>query len=104
RPSEVGQWIKNGRSTTRATIVKNKDELVDHWWRWWSSLAPSWRKKDSKGRPAIGKEAGDWGKLVHPGANGMLTVLLPLVWWKLGEDEESSSESWRAAVHDVAWV
>ncbi|KAJ7880239.1 hypothetical protein B0H14DRAFT_3434497 [Mycena olivaceomarginata] len=42
--------------------------------------------------------------LGHPGGNGMLTVLLPLVWWRRGEVKEVASEEWVAAVRDVAWV
>ncbi|KAJ6480693.1 hypothetical protein C8R47DRAFT_982738 [Mycena vitilis] len=105
RPSEVGQWIKNGRPVTRETVVAKHEVLVGKWWDWYSSLSPSWRKKDEAGRPVIdeGAAAGDWGVLVHPGANGMLTVLLPLAWWRQGE-EGAPSEDWLAAVRDVAWV
>lgn len=107
RPAEVGQWIKYGRSTTRATIVEDQEKLVKKWWEWWISLAPAWHKKDDTGRPTIGQESGDWGALIHPGTNGMLTVLLPLVWWKLGEEGEEgdvASDDWVTAVRDVSWV
>jgi hypothetical protein len=77
---------------------------VRKWWDWWNSLAPTWRKKDEAGRPTIGQETGDWGVLVHPGANGILTVLLPLVWWRLGEEASVASDGWTAAVRDVSWV
>ncbi|KAJ7840491.1 hypothetical protein B0H14DRAFT_2314042, partial [Mycena olivaceomarginata] len=104
RPAEVAQWIKYGQSTTREIQVENHEKLVKKWWEWWTSLAPEWRKKDENGRPAIGDEGGDWGALGHPGGNGMLTVLLPLVWWRRGEVKEVASEEWVAAVRDVAWV
>jgi hypothetical protein len=78
--------------------------LVSKWWDWWTSLAPAWRKKDETGHPTIGEEKGDWGSLVHPGANGMLTVLLPLTWWRLGEEGNVASDGWVAAVRDVLWV
>ncbi|KAJ6447498.1 hypothetical protein C8R47DRAFT_919700, partial [Mycena vitilis] len=104
RPSEVAQWIKHKRSVTREVKVESQDELVDKWWEWYNFLSPSWRKKDDRGRPMIVDGAsGDWGSLVHPGANGILTVLLPLVWWRQGE-EGLPSEDWLAAVRDVAWA
>ncbi|KAJ7801520.1 hypothetical protein B0H14DRAFT_2156754, partial [Mycena olivaceomarginata] len=104
RPIEVAQWIKYGRSTTRETQVESHEKLVEKWWEWWASLAPEWRKKDEEGRPAIGEETGDWGALAHPGGNGMLTVLLPLLWWRQGETSEVASEDWATTVRDVAWV
>jgi hypothetical protein len=104
RPAEVGQWIKYGQSTMRETEVKDHGKLATQWWEWWTSLAPEWHERDEKGRPKIGEETGEWGALAHPGANGVLTVLLPLVWWRQGEASELASEEWAVAVHDVAWV
>jgi hypothetical protein len=31
-------------------------------------------------------------------------VLLPLVWWRRGEQSEGPSEEWATAVRDVRWV
>ncbi|KAF8145478.1 hypothetical protein K438DRAFT_1629980, partial [Mycena galopus ATCC 62051] len=104
RPVEVGQWIKYGRSTTRPMLIGNHEELVSKWWGWWSSLALEWREKDESGRPRVGGEIGEWGTLAHPGGNRVLTVLLPLVWWREGKKSEVASEDWLAAVHDVLWV
>ncbi|KAJ7899866.1 hypothetical protein B0H13DRAFT_1883584 [Mycena leptocephala] len=87
RPAEVGQWIKYSCSTTRATQVEDQDKL-----------------KDEAGRPTIGQETSDWGVLVHPGANSILTVLLPLVWWRLEEEVSIASYSWAAAMRDMSWV
>ncbi|KAJ7808076.1 hypothetical protein B0H14DRAFT_2251185, partial [Mycena olivaceomarginata] len=106
RPEEVHQWLKNACSTTKKVIVKSHEKLVKDWWNWWSALAPAWREKDRAGRPKIveGSEKGEWGELIHPGANGMLMVLLPLVWWREGEPGNAASEIWLAAVRDVSWV
>jgi hypothetical protein len=84
--------------------VESQEKLVEKWWQWWASLASEWRKKDEEGRPAIGEETGDWGVLAHLGGNGMLMVLLLLVWWRQGETIEVASEDWVTAVCDVAWV
>ncbi|KAJ7825747.1 hypothetical protein B0H14DRAFT_2164473, partial [Mycena olivaceomarginata] len=84
--------------------VRPEEKLVKDWWKWWGCLAPAWRDKDENGVLKTGETKGEWGPLVHPGANGMLTVLLPLVWWKEGEPADMESESWLAAVCDVLWV
>jgi hypothetical protein len=84
--------------------VKSHEKLVKDWWNWWSALAPAWREKDGVGRPKIGEENGEWGDLIHPGANGLLMVLLPLVWWREGEPGNAAGEDWLSAVRDVSWV
>ncbi|KAJ6550937.1 hypothetical protein B0H10DRAFT_1850008, partial [Mycena sp. CBHHK59/15] len=104
RPVEVGDWIKNGWSTTRETEVKNLETLKAHWWMWWTALCPTWRKQDEHQWPLTGEELGSWGILVHPGQNGMLIVLLPLLWWRIKEGGDVASDSWLRAVRDVTWV
>ncbi|KAJ7846844.1 hypothetical protein B0H14DRAFT_2357400 [Mycena olivaceomarginata] len=104
RPAEVGQWIKYGRSMTRETQVEDQGMLKTKWWEWWTSLAPEWRDKDASGRLRIGETTGEWGSLAHPGANGILMVLLPLVWWRRAEGSERATDEWVATVRDVGWV
>ncbi|KAJ7895482.1 hypothetical protein B0H14DRAFT_2273429, partial [Mycena olivaceomarginata] len=98
RPAEVGQWIKYGRSTTRETQVEDHRKLSTQWWEWWTSLAPEWREKDKSGKLKIGENTGEWGTLAHPGANRILTVLLPLVWWRRAERSELVTDEWVTAV------
>ncbi|KAJ7459207.1 hypothetical protein FB451DRAFT_1405848 [Mycena latifolia] len=78
RPAEVGEWIKYRRSTTREIKIKDFEAFRALWWK--------------------------WGALVHPGANGMGIVLLPLVWWRQAEQGDVASDSWLHAVRDVAWA
>ncbi|KAJ7866592.1 hypothetical protein B0H14DRAFT_2268603, partial [Mycena olivaceomarginata] len=104
RPAEVGQWIKYGRSTTKETKVEDHRKLSTQWGKWWTSLAPEWREKDASGQLKIGGDVGEWGTLAHPGANGILTVLLPLVWWRRAEGSELATDEWVTAVRDVRWV
>ncbi|KAJ7671037.1 hypothetical protein B0H17DRAFT_1245297 [Mycena rosella] len=95
RPAEVGQWIKYRRSTTRETKIDKLEVLSAKWWKWWSALAPTWRKKDDEGLPVTEERVGgDWGVLVHPGANGMAVVLWPLTWWRKKEGSGVASDSW----------
>ncbi|KAF8210704.1 hypothetical protein K438DRAFT_1450183, partial [Mycena galopus ATCC 62051] len=99
RPAAVHKWSKYGRSPKKAPeLDPNFDE---RWWEWWGNLLPPWRQRNSKGLPEPGKQ-GPWGVLIHPGANGMLIVLLALAWWR--GSEALASESWVAAVKDVGWV
>jgi hypothetical protein len=80
----------------------NSTEYGKTWWGWWGFLAPAWRAKDEEGRPVIRNE-GDWGALIHPGGNGILVVILALLWWREAENGHVS-DSWHKAVVDVEWV
>ncbi|KAJ7260022.1 hypothetical protein B0H12DRAFT_1014217, partial [Mycena haematopus] len=99
RPSAVHKWSKYGRNPQKAPVLD--DNFPECWWGWWSALAPTWRPRNSAGHPEAGSQ-GPWGALVHPGANGMLMVLLALAWWR--DSEATASESWMEALKDVGWV
>ena len=45
----------------------------------------------------------DWSKLECPGKNGLLIVLLSLVWWR-EIATATTLEDWHAAAADVGWV
>ncbi|KAH9900717.1 hypothetical protein C8Q73DRAFT_637162 [Cubamyces lactineus] len=103
RPGEVGHWLRVlRRNLQRPLPISNVKGYGESWWKWWSALQPSWRICNERGRPVPGG-IGDWGALVAPGKNGLLIVLLSLVWWR---DAESNStlEDWLAGVADVRWV
>ncbi|TFK79716.1 hypothetical protein K466DRAFT_605927 [Polyporus arcularius HHB13444] len=85
---------------------------------WWTVLERSYDFKSGKGfavehrppqighwmrvqRPPTGGE-GDWQNLMVPGQNGLMMVILSLVWWK--EVAETTQAAWEAAVKDVSWV
>ncbi|KAI0692694.1 hypothetical protein C8T65DRAFT_586407 [Cerioporus squamosus] len=103
RPTAIANWMRLDRRV-HAKIPKLPpvEEYAASWWAWWLSLQPEWRAMDSAGRPLRSGE-GPWDDLVQPGQNGMLLVLLSLVWWH-GLVSESSRGDWDAAVRDVAWV
>ncbi|KAJ7507644.1 hypothetical protein B0H11DRAFT_1704936 [Mycena galericulata] len=100
RPAAIGAWTKSGRRPTKPPPL-DVEKFEKEWWAWWTALAPDWRQKDEKGRLVEGGE-GEWGVLVHPGANGVLMVLLGLAWWR--DKEEVATASWLAAVADARWV
>ncbi|KAJ7429418.1 hypothetical protein B0H11DRAFT_1768087 [Mycena galericulata] len=101
RPLAVGAWTKSGRQKNKPPAFV-LDKFVKDWGAWWTALGPDWREKDTEGR-LLQRGHGPWGGLVHPGANGILMVLLGLAWWR---DKEwmAASETWEAAVRDVGWV
>ncbi|KAJ7429151.1 hypothetical protein B0H11DRAFT_1614496, partial [Mycena galericulata] len=100
RPVAAHAWTKGGRRPNKPPVFDLKTFITD-WWAWWGALAPAWRARDALGHPKPGND-GPWGILVHPGANGLLMVLLALAWWR--NEEELASEGWLAAVQDVGWV
>ncbi|KAJ7469894.1 hypothetical protein B0H11DRAFT_1722909, partial [Mycena galericulata] len=101
RPAAIHAWTKGGRRPNKPPPLAVESFEKD-WWAWWSGMAPAWRMKNAEGRPLQGG-TGEWGSLKHPGANGLLMVMLGLAWWR-EKEEEVASTSWMAAVTDVAWV
>ncbi|TFK85716.1 hypothetical protein K466DRAFT_438882, partial [Polyporus arcularius HHB13444] len=104
RPEEVGNWMRlDRRKLQKIPAMKCTKTYVEGWWSWWTQLQPSWRQHDLEGHPILdGTIAGAWGKdLCRPGNNGVLLLLLSLVWWK---EAASDIGRWDLAVHDVAWV
>ncbi|KAJ7920717.1 hypothetical protein B0H13DRAFT_1605096, partial [Mycena leptocephala] len=95
RPKAVHLWTKSGRNPKKPPSLQA--DFTEHWWAWWSALALPGGSETAR----LGNE-GPWGELVHPGANGILMVLLALAWWR--EEETTPSMSWLAAVKDVGWV
>ncbi len=103
RPTAIADWMRLDRRVhAKVPKLPPVEEYAASWWAWWISLQPEWRAMDSAGRPLRNGE-GPWDDLVQPGQNGMLLVLLSLVWWH-GIAPESSRGDWDAAVRDVAWV
>ncbi|TFK77909.1 hypothetical protein K466DRAFT_439041, partial [Polyporus arcularius HHB13444] len=78
------------------------DKYAASWWTWWTSLQPEWCAMDSNNWPVMCGE-GPWDALVQPGQNGMLLVLVSLVWWH-GILTDESCREWDAAVREVGWV
>ncbi|KAJ7758851.1 hypothetical protein DFH07DRAFT_958252 [Mycena maculata] len=88
RPKQVGVWVKYARKGTPP--IANGAEFVDAWESWWRSLNPEWRLADG-------------GRMV-PGANGFLSVLACLKWWKMEVKLAGAEARWATAVADVTWV
>ncbi|KAI0683219.1 hypothetical protein C8T65DRAFT_560714, partial [Cerioporus squamosus] len=104
RPAIVKDWLQRGRKYHERPPIDDEEAYVSSWWTWWMALQPEWRERNVHGRPvqtAVAKE--DWDKLSCPGQNGLLMVLLTLLWWR--EVASSATESdWTNGARDVAWV
>ncbi|KAJ7655774.1 hypothetical protein DFH06DRAFT_992196 [Mycena polygramma] len=116
RPSQVGEWIRDGRGLRDGRGKDRPQDIVDlgsfesEWWTWWTALQPSWRGA-WRGRRKAGvaqtlPEGADWGKLSSSGQNGVLSVVATLYWWACAEKEKAvgPSAGWIEAVGDVTWV
>ncbi|KAE9388100.1 hypothetical protein BT96DRAFT_836762, partial [Gymnopus androsaceus JB14] len=108
RPSIVGWWAQNAKTTSRMPqdkIFGNLLAFEGNWWKWWSAMNPGWRERDAEGRIVVGGEGeGDFAILQKPGACGMLSVLMCLLWWHEHLEAGEDISSWEAAVEDAGWV
>lgn len=100
----LGDWVAGGRTRGRRLVLEKVmlPKFVKEWNGWWSSLQPDWRKKHrgSYTRDVIG---GDFDMLAIAGANGMLSVVATLSWWRSAASGKAM-EQWLMAVEDVEWV
>ncbi|KAK0429659.1 hypothetical protein EV421DRAFT_1722942 [Armillaria borealis] len=114
RPAEVGNWLKRGRHVEYVPELGRKDlkSLGDSWWVWWKALQLDWRGVSGvDGCLHTDHQIGDgeWEHLWHPGANGLMTVIICLKWWgelitKHYGMGSLRMRSWETAVEDVLWV
>ncbi|KAJ7168097.1 hypothetical protein C8R43DRAFT_853617, partial [Mycena crocata] len=96
RPAEIHNWIKCARKGTPK--IGNTVAFVSTWADWWRAINPTWRVVDGE---LVKVVKGSWEVMRVPGANGFLSVLVALKWWRelTGETGE-----WSAAIRDVTWV
>ncbi|KAF8171736.1 hypothetical protein K438DRAFT_1773036 [Mycena galopus ATCC 62051] len=100
RPEEIQIWIKCARATTPK--LKDIDRFVEEWQEWWKTLNPEWRTMcDEVSDGLIRDEEASLEGLRKPGANGFLSVLIGLKWWR---DAQGAMREWVAALDDVTWV
>ncbi|KAJ7650268.1 hypothetical protein FB45DRAFT_732160 [Roridomyces roridus] len=101
RPPQVAQWIKVARKTT--PVIKDVALFQSQWRAWWDGLQPEWRGNSANGESGWSdKTKADWGVLVVPGINGLLSVVSTLYWWGCAEKAAGElSEDWGMAVEEV---
>ena len=99
RPLEIAVWMKNGRHWQDADII-DVDTFGRRWWAWWNLLQPKSRIGDEDS-PQLPTSEMDWSGLRKPGKNGFLLIIISLVWWGKGSNQD---EQWIKAVTDVTAV
>ncbi|KAJ7642534.1 hypothetical protein B0H17DRAFT_1148793 [Mycena rosella] len=117
RPKQVKAWIARARAWEKGMDLgvlgerKRKSTFIGSWWVYWTSLQPEERLggEEKLSRP----EMADWEAMskLH-GKNGLLQVMLTLLWWGdcAGDETEDDKnvptlrEVWLEAVGDVEWV
>ncbi|KAJ7173537.1 hypothetical protein C8R46DRAFT_870792, partial [Mycena filopes] len=86
RPQAVTDWVRDGRGrTVEIRQIGDVAKFGDEWWGWWRALQPKWRAHRDGERPEEPAGNTDWGKLVVPGQNGLLSVVAALYWWRVAE-------------------
>ncbi|KAF8999721.1 hypothetical protein BDZ89DRAFT_1147582 [Hymenopellis radicata] len=111
RPLEVGKWFKTHRQWQTPQVLKSVDNFVSGWWAWWKAMQPSGRRgpEDTLLRP---KDFSWDGLESKVGRNGLVLVLLTLLWWGEAVFLSSSEQDdvarhrvdWALAVDDVTWA
>jgi hypothetical protein len=75
--------------------------LAEQWWLWWGGLQPDGREDCF----LQSKDQLCWDDLNVAGINGIVSVVVSLLWWgmKVSEDEVAV-KGWQSAIDDVCWV
>ncbi|KAK0491760.1 hypothetical protein EDD18DRAFT_1080458 [Armillaria luteobubalina] len=98
RPAVLTIWLSNRRYNVYPGIPATfSTELL----MWWNTLQPQWRRSDTGPLP-LKDYSGALGKALRKdGPNGIITVLIGLMWWGQGSLSTKEAALWRAMVADV---
>ncbi|KAJ7886984.1 hypothetical protein B0H13DRAFT_1627685 [Mycena leptocephala] len=99
RPEQVSTWISKNLRGKRGLEPRVTDPraYAAQWQRWWDSLQPSWREKETDGRwsiEAYGEAGREWGPLYQWGVNGTLSILASLYFWVV-RFPAANNQSWK---------
>lgn len=99
RPSEIAVWMKNGRHW-KEVVIADIEKFRQRWWAWWHSLQPESRVCDDITLIPASPDS-DWSSLSKPGRNGFLLIMVSLMWWGKGSNQDGP---WIHAVAEVTAV
>jgi hypothetical protein len=102
-PPEVSQWIAHAHQVQYSPIIRNVDIFELQWWVWWTKCQPSWCIGDLRAiADFIVPINADWGIIKWGGLNGLLSVLIALIFWR--DSISNDCPNWNHAVDDVLHV
>ncbi|KAJ7061134.1 hypothetical protein C8F01DRAFT_987627 [Mycena amicta] len=107
RPKQIGEWVNSGRKAdVKYRNVGNEATFGGNWWTWWVTMQPAWRELVDGTPKREMDEGANWGGMVVPGKNGMLSVIAGLYWWGYSMRRQCVRlwARWKDAVRDVVWV
>lgn len=100
RPKELLEWINKDRPLEHIEIGKPAEFGV-RWCAWWESLQPDERSNMTTEGLLEPHVDMTWWTVQKPGKNGLLLVMMSLVWWGWAGRQ---SKTWKVAVRDVVAV
>lgn len=103
RPDVVDMWIARARSTTWRPAMSDVSEYAQTFTAWWTNLQPEWRVVGGKMQETLLE--GDWSVLIHPGLNGIHSVIAALFYWGVeAKKDPKCNRTWAITTENVAAV
>ena len=107
RPDVVRAWLRGGRKFNAPPVINNLPSYTKAWWAWWAQLQPDSRKESVGNRTPVHDSlpsGENWAQTYVGGPNGMLIVVLTLMWWSGKLEGKTDNKELIVAVNDVKWV
>jgi hypothetical protein len=101
RPKDFKIWFCGGHKNFTPRDLRT---FVASMKKWWSSIQPVDRARDAHGLFKHDSEDIDWSRLHRAGRNGMYLVVVGLMWWREGLENDMGLDAWFVMVEDVTWV
>ncbi|KAK0493684.1 hypothetical protein EDD18DRAFT_1053314, partial [Armillaria luteobubalina] len=78
RPSSLTTWLQNRRYNVYPQLPAS---FSAEFLAWWNALQPDWRRSETNALPVANYSRSLRKALWKGGQNGLLTVLIGLMWW-----------------------
>lgn len=101
RPEDFKIWFRGGRKNF---TPRDLGTFIASMKKWWSSIQPVDHARDAHGLFKHDLEDINWSRLYRAGRNGMYLVVVGLMWWREGLENDEGLDAWFVMVEDVTWV
>ncbi|KAK0486706.1 hypothetical protein EDD18DRAFT_1082779, partial [Armillaria luteobubalina] len=98
RPSSLTMWLQNRRYNVYPQLPPS---FSTQFLAWWNALQPVWRRSEMGDLPTANYSHSLNKALWKGGQNGLITVLIGLMWWGQGTLSDEECTLWKATVADV---